>query len=553
MTSKERFEEWKKKVTNKPLLKELAKMEGDSEAIENAFYKDLEFGTGGMRGVLGVGTNCLNIYNIRKVTEGVSRAMEAKGQKSAVISHDSRIKSKVFARTTAEVFASHGFTVYIVPEESPTPFLSFAVRKLGCDMGVMITASHNPKQYNGYKLYSSNGCQVLDDEANEIISYVEKVDPFEVKTGTFRSYMKKGLISYVEKWVYGAFLNAVESQSLNEITCPLKIVYTPLNGAGFKLVPEVLYERGFKDISVVEKQGTPNGRFTTCPFRNPEKPEALRLAIKLAEEKDADLVLATDPDCDRVGIAVRHDGKYVLLTGNEVGVLLADYILGTRYARWSLPSGAVLVRTIVTTSLVDKIAADFGVEVRCVLTGFKWIGNVIEKLGAEGNADRYVFGFEESYGYLAGTHCRDKDAVVASMLIAEMTSTYKKDGKTLVDQLNLIYDKYGKYEHKNISRKFEGASGNAKMKSLMDSLRTDPITSLGGGRVVRTVDFMDQSEYDVPRSNVMLYETDNGLTVIVRPSGTEPLIKFYITASKNEAENAALFGAAVSDIDRIFA
>ena len=553
MTSKERFEEWKKKVTNKPLLKELAKIEGDSEAIENAFYKDLEFGTGGMRGVLGVGTNCLNIYNIRKVTEGVSRAMEAKGQKSAVISHDSRIKSKVFARTTAEVFASHGFTVYIVPEESPTPFLSFAVRKLGCDMGVMITASHNPKQYNGYKLYSSNGCQVLDDEANEIISYVEKVDPFEVKTGTFRSYMKKGLISYVEKWVYGAFLNAVESQSLNEITCPLKIVYTPLNGAGFKLVPEVLYERGFKDISVVEKQGTPHGRFTTCPFPNPEKPEALRLAIKLAEEKDADLVLATDPDCDRVGIAVRHDGKYVLLTGNEVGVLLADYILGTRYARWSLPSGAVLVRTIVTTSLVDKIAADFGVEVRCVLTGFKWIGNVIEKLGAEGNADRYVFGFEESYGYLAGTHCRDKDAVVASMLIAEMTSTYKKDGKTLVDQLNLIYDKYGKYEHKNISRKFEGASGNAKMKSLMDSLRTDPITSLGGGRVVRTVDFMDQSEYDVPRSNVMLYETDNGLTVIVRPSGTEPLIKFYITASKNEAENAALFGAAVSDIDRIFA
>lgn len=552
MTSIERYNEWKAKVSDKPLLRQLEKMADDPVAIENAFFKDLEFGTGGMRGVLGVGTNCLNIYNIRKVTEGVARAMDAKGGKSVAISHDSRIKSKKFARTAAEVFASHGIKVHIVPEVSPTPFLSFAVLKLGCDMGVMVTASHNPKQYNGYKLYGNTGCQVLDDESEEIIAYVNAVDPFEVKTRTFNYYVKHELISVIEPWVYGEFLNAVESQALNEVK-PLKIVYTPLNGAGYKLVPQVLYERGFDDITVVEKQGMPNGRFTTCPFPNPEKPEALRLALQKAEETGADLVLATDPDCDRVGIAVRHEGKYVLLTGNEVGVLLTDYVLGTRYVRWGLPEKAVIVRTIVTSSLVDKLAEHFGVSVIPVLTGFKWIGNVIDKLHAEGHEERFTIGFEESYGYLVGTHCRDKDAVVASMLIAEMTAFYKDEGKTLIDQLNYTYERFGKYEHRNISKKFEGASGNAKMKSLMNALRTNPISELGGGKVVRALDFLSQSEYDVPKADVMLYETDNGLTVIVRPSGTEPLIKFYITASKNEQENASLFSAAISDIDKIFA
>ena len=506
-----------------------------------------------MRGILGVGTNCLNIYNIRKVTEGVSLAMVAAGKTSVAISHDSRNMSNKFAKTAAEVFASHGIRVHIVPEESPTPFLSFAVRRLGCDMGVMVTASHNPKQYNGYKLFDDTGCQVLDDAAEEIIAYVEKVDPFEVKTRTFAYYEKQGLISYIDKWVYSAFLCEVESQSLNDAK-PLRIVYTPLNGAGFHLVPEALRDRGFNDVSVVEEQGYPDGDFKTCPFPNPEKPEALALAIKKAEKEGADLVLATDPDCDRVGIAVKHNGEFVLLTGNEVGVLLTDYVLGTKYARWGLPYGATVVRTIVTTSLVDKIAAHFGVKVVPVLTGFKWIGNVINKLGANGgNADRFVLGFEESYGYLIGTHCRDKDAVVASIMIAEMAAYYKTENRTLIDQLNSIYAMYGKYEHKNISKKFEGASGNKKMKGLMEGLRTNPITQIGGGKVVRAVDFLDQTEYDVPKADVMLYETDNGLTVIVRPSGTEPLIKFYITAAKNEEENAALFAAAVSDIDRIFA
>ncbi|HIW04020.1 MAG TPA: phospho-sugar mutase [Firmicutes bacterium] len=553
MKSIEKFEEWKRKVTDRSVLRQLEKMEGDPVAIENAFYKDLEFGTGGMRGILGAGTNCLNIYNIRKVTEGVSRYMEATDKTSVAISHDSRHMSKRFAKTAAEVFASHGIRVHIVPEESPTPFLSYSVRRLGCDMGVMVTASHNPKQYNGYKLYDETGCQVLDDAAEYIIEYVEKVDPFEVHTRSFAYYERKGLISYIDRWVYSSFLCEVETQALNDAK-PLRIVYTPLNGAGFRLVPEALHDRGFNDVSVVDEQAYPDGDFKTCPFPNPEKPEALALAIKKAEKEGADLVLATDPDCDRVGIAVRHNGEFVLLTGNEVGVLLTDYILGTRYARWSLPYGATVVRTIVTTSLVDKIAAHFGVKVIPVLTGFKWIGNVINKLGDNGgNADRFVIGFEESYGYLIGTHCRDKDAVVASVMIAEMTAYYKSIGRTLIDQLNGIYAMYGKYEHKNISKKYEGAEGNKKMRGLMESLRTQPITSIGGGKVVRTVDFLDQTEYDVPRSDVMLYETDNGLTVIVRPSGTEPLIKFYITAAKSEEENAALFAAAISDIDRRFA
>ena len=553
MKSIEKFEEWKRKVTDRSILRQLEKMEGDPVAIENAFYKDLEFGTGGMRGILGAGTNCLNIYNIRKVTEGVSRYMEATDKTSVAISHDSRHMSKRFAKTAAEVFASHGIRVHIVPEESPTPFLSYSVRRLGCDMGVMVTASHNPKQYNGYKLYDETGCQVLDDAAEYIIEYVEKVDPFEVHTRSFAYYERKGLISYIDRWVYSSFLCEVETQALNDAK-PLRIVYTPLNGAGFRLVPEALHDRGFNDVSVVDEQAYPDGDFKTCPFPNPEKPEALALAIKKAEKEGADLVLATDPDCDRVGIAVKHNGEFVLLTGNEVGVLLTDYILGTRYARWSLPYGATVVRTIVTTSLVDKIAAHFGVKVVPVLTGFKWIGNVINKLGDNGgNADRFVIGFEESYGYLIGTHCRDKDAVVASVMIAEMTAYYKSIGRTLIDQLNGIYAMYGKYEHKNISKKYEGAEGNKKMRGLMESLRTQPITSIGGGKVVRTVDFLDQTEYDVPRSDVMLYETDNGLTVIVRPSGTEPLIKFYITAAKSEEENAALFAAAISDIDRRFA
>mgnify|MGYP001851567177 FL=1 len=553
MKSIEKFEEWKRKVTDRSVLRQLEKMEGDPVAIENAFYKDLEFGTGGMRGILGAGTNCLNIYNIRKVTEGVSRYMEATDKTSVAISHDSRHMSKRFAKTAAEVFASHGIRVHIVPEESPTPFLSYSVRRLGCDMGVMVTASHNPKQYNGYKLYDETGCQVLDDAAEYIIEYVEKVDPFEVHTRSFAYYERKGLISYIDRWVYSSFLCEVETQALNDAK-PLRIVCTPLNGAGFRLVPEALHDRGFNDVSVVDEQAYPDGDFKTCPFPNPEKPEALALAIKKAEKEGADLVLATDPDCDRVGIAVRHNGEFVLLTGNEVGVLLTDYILGTRYARWSLPYGATVVRTIVTTSLVDKIAAHFGVKVVPVLTGFKWIGNVINKLGDNGgNADRFVIGFEESYGYLIGTHCRDKDAVVASVMIAEMTAYYKSIGRTLIDQLNGIYAMYGKYEHKNISKKYEGAEGNKKMRGLMESLRTQPITSIGGGKVVRTVDFLDQTEYDVPRSDVMLYETDNGLTVIVRPSGTEPLIKFYITAAKSEEENAALFAAAISDIDRRFA
>ncbi|MBP5357091.1 MAG: phospho-sugar mutase [Clostridia bacterium] len=547
----EKYNEWKEKVTDKVLKEELEKMEGNTEAIENAFYKDLEFGTGGMRGVLGVGTNCLNIYNIRKVTEGVSRYMVDKGLESAAISYDSRINSKLFAHTAAAVFASHGIKVYIVADVSPTPFLSFAVRKLNCGMGVMVTASHNPKKYNGYKLYNSTGCQILDDEAYEVVSYVEKVDPFEVKPKDDKVYIKQDLINVMESWVYGSFLNSVEAQSLNDVE-KLKIVYTPLNGAGYKLVPSVLYERGFDDITIVPEQAKPNGNFTTCPYPNPEKPEALKLALKIAKEIDADIVLATDPDCDRVGAAVKHRGDFVLITGNEMGVLLADYILGTKHVRWNLPQNGIIVTTIVSTPMAEKIADRFNIETRKVLTGFKWIGDQMNKLDADGELDRFILGFEESYGYLAGGHARDKDAVVASMLICEMTSVYLKQGKTLVDQLAELHKIYGKYENKNISKAFEGVTGAAKMQEILANLRKKPLKKLAGGTIVKFIDYMNQNEQPIPKSNVLSYETDNGLSIIIRPSGTEPLCKFYMTASAGEKENKTLFAAAEADLDKIF-
>lgn len=547
----DKFNEWKQKVTDKQLKIELEKMEGDESAIENAFYKDLEFGTGGMRGILGVGTNCLNIYNIRKVTEGVARYMDDKGLTSAAISFDSRRNSKLFAHTAAEVFASHGIKVYIVEEVSPTPFLSFAVRALKCGMGVMVTASHNPKMYNGYKLYNSTGCQILDDEAYEVVSYVEKVDPFEVKPKNEKAYVKAGLICPMEAWVYGSFLNSVESQSLNDVG-KLKIVYTPLNGAGFRLVPSILYERGFDDITIVQEQGRPNGNFTTCPYPNPEKPEALKLAVAKAKEIDADIVLATDPDCDRVGVAVKHNGEYVLISGNDMGVLLTDYILGTRYVRWGLPHDGVVITTIVSTPLAERVADRFHMQTVKVLTGFKWIGDQMNKLEDKDEIDRFIIGFEESYGYLVGSHARDKDAVVASMLICEMTSVYKMQGKTLVDQMAEMHNLYGKYENKNISRAFEGVTGAKKMQEILASLRKKPLKKFAGGKIVKTVDYLTQTEQPIPKANVISYETDNGISIIIRPSGTEPLVKFYMTAHAGEAENKKLFEAAEADIDKLF-
>lgn len=535
MTSKEKYELWLKKVSDKEVAAQLKAMKGDDKAIENAFYKDLEFGTGGLRGELGAGTNCLNVYTIRKVTQGIADCMKHYGYKKAAISHDSRINSDVFAAEVARVFAANGIKAYLTKELMPTPFLSFITRHYGADIGVMITASHNPAKYNGYKVYGSDGCQLTDARANEMIGYIEKVDPFEVKVADLKSG-----VEYVSDDVTELYLAEVKKRSVGSAE-GLKVAYSPLNGTGYKLVPEMLKRIGVAALDIVKEQGYPDGHFTTCSYPNPEKAEALKLGLELAKAKNADILIATDPDADRMGIAVKHGGGYTLMTGNEVGVLLTDFLFARRKENGTLPKNPVLVKTIVSTDLAVKVADEYGAEVHNVLTGFKYIGDVIGKLEANGEAERFVLGFEESYGYLSGSYVRDKDAVVASMLTAEMTAYYKGKGKTLVDRINEIYEKYGYYEHRLKSYEYAGAEGNAKMKELLASLRAHLPSEIGGVKVADTVDYLTQTKFDLPKSNVLRFTLENGCSLIVRPSGTEPLIKVYYTAAKTREENQKLF------------
>ena len=540
MTSKEQYEQWVKKVTEPEVKKQLEAMKGDDKAIENAFYKYLEFGTAGLRGELGAGTNCLNVYTIRKVTQGIADCMKQSGLKTAAISYDSRINSDVFAAETAKVFAANGIKAYLTKELMPTPYLSFIVRHFKADIGVMITASHNPAKYNGYKVYGSDGCQLTDARANEMIGYIDNVDPFKVTTAAIDSYVKSGKIEYVGDDIAEYYLSEVMHRAVGSAE-GLKIAYSPLNGTGYKLVPEILRRMKAETLDIVKEQGYPDGRFETCSYPNPEKPEALKLGLQLAREKEADILIATDPDADRMGIAVRHNGDYTLMTGNEVGVLLTDYVFSKKKENGTLPENPVLVKTIVSTALAAEVAREYDADVRDVLTGFKYIGDVIGKLEAKGEADRFVLGFEESYGYLSGSYVRDKDAVVASMLTASMTAHYKKQGKTLVDRITEIYEKYGYYEHKLKSYEYAGAEGNAKMKKILSDLRNNLPEKIGGMKVTDTVDYMTQTRFDLPKSNVLSFKLDNGCSLIVRPSGTEPLIKVYFTAAKTREENAALF------------
>lgn len=539
MTNKEKYELWLKKVTDAEVKAGLEKMRGDDKAIDNAFYKDLEFGTGGLRGELGAGTNCLNVYTIRKVTQGIADCMKHYGYKSAAISHDSRINSDVFAAEAAAVFAANGIKAYLTKELMPTPFLSFITRRYKADIGVMITASHNPAKYNGYKVYGSDGCQLTDKRANEMIGYIERVDPFEVKVADKEESLKHSMLEYVSDDVTQMYLAEVQKRSVGDAE-GLKIAYSPLNGTGYKLVPEILKRSKAAALDIVPQQGYPDGRFTTCSYPNPEKAEALKLGLELAAKKDADILIATDPDADRMGIAVKHGGEYVLMTGNEVGVLLTDYLFAAKKKNGTLPKNPVLVKTIVSTALAAKVAEQYGAEVHDVLTGFKYIGDVIGKLEAKGEAQRFVLGFEESYGYLSGSYVRDKDAVVASMLTAEMTAYYKKKGMTLVDRINELYVKFGCYEHKLKSYEYAGAAGNAKMKELLASLRANLPEEIGGSAVVDTVDYLTQDRFDLPKSDVLKFTMENGSSLIVRPSGTEPLIKVYFTVSLTRKENAAL-------------
>lgn len=550
MCAIENYRMWCDKVQDAEIRKQLANMKNNPTAIENAFYKELEFGTGGLRGELGAGTNCLNVLTIGKVTQGIANRMKAHGQKKVAVSCDSRIHSDLFKETVACVMAANGIHAVITRELMPTPFLSFLTREVGADFGIMITASHNHAKYNGYKVYDSDGCQLTDVLAKDLTGYIEKVDPFTVHMQSLAAYLANAMIEYASDEITEKYLACVQSQSIGSAK-GLKVAYSPLNGTGYKLVPEILHRAGVAQIDVVEEQAYPNGNFTTCPYPNPEKPDALKLGIALAEKCGSDILIATDPDADRVGTAVRHDGEYRLLTGNEVGVLLTDYILSQRKAKGTLPKRPVIATTIVSTDLAEKVAKEYGVTFYNVLTGFKYIGGVIGKLEKVEETERFVLGFEESYGYLTGSYVRDKDAVVGSMLVAEMTAYHLQHGKTLVDRIQEIYAQFGTYEHKLKSYEYPGAEGNAKMKKLLTDLRANLPTELCGSRIVKTVDYLTQKEVDLPKSNVLLFEAENGSKLVVRPSGTEPLIKVYVTAASTPEENKIILQKMIEYTDTI--
>lgn len=552
------YNEWLEKAIDDADLKaELLGISGKAAEIDDRFYKELEFGTGGLRGVIGAGTNRMNIYTVAKATQGFAEyILSSSKNPSVAISYDSRIKSDLFAKTAARVFAGNGIKVYIYKKLMPTPMLSFAVRTLNCSAGVMVTASHNPAKYNGYKAYGADGCQLDLDASRAVLDIINRVDAFKnVKYADFDESLKSGDISYIGDDVINSFLNTVKAESVRPDVCKkaqLKIIYTPLNGTGNEPVRTILKMVGINDVTVVPEQEKPDGMFPTAPYPNPEIRQAFDCALKLAATVKPDILLATDPDCDRVGIAVKDGDDYRLMTGNQVGVLLLDYIINSRRENGTLPEKPAAVKTIVTTTLADKIAKDGGCEVFNVLTGFKFIGGVITELEKKNEENRYIFGFEESYGYLSGGYVRDKDAVDASMLICEMASYYKLQGLSLLDVMEGIYRKYGFYCNLQVSFTCEGESGMERMQGIMNTLREQPPVKLGGKDVTVFSDYLAGTHKDMangkttdtnlPQSNVLAFSLSDGSSVTVRPSGTEPKIKVYIEAvskDKNSAEKHA--------------
>ena len=521
---------------NNELHQELMHIQGDAAAIEDRFYRELEFGTGGLRGILGAGTNRMNAYTVAKATQGYSNYLkQVKSEPTVAIGYDSRIHSDTFAQTAAEVFAGNGIQVYLYPRLMPTPALSFAVRDLHCDGGVVITASHNPAKYNGYKVYGSDGCQITTEAAKAIQQAIDGVDPFDnVKRVQFDEAIQSGLICYIGEDTVDRYQAAVSTASVlpDGIDKNVAIVYTPLNGAGISCVPRCLQEHGFTNITIPDEQKNPDGNFPTCPYPNPEVQEALQVGLKWAEQTLSDLLLATDPDCDRVGAAVKDGTGYTLINGNQMGVLLFDFICKMRLQNGTMPNKPVAVKTIVTTPMAAKIAAHYGVELIDVLTGFKFIGEQIGLLDKKGEENRYIFGFEESYGYLSGSFVRDKDAVNGSLLICEMFTWYKAQGKSLVDVLDELYQMYGYYESKLLSFQFEGADGFNKMQGLMAALRKERPVDIAGLSVERVIDYQ-QDETGLPKSNVVRFFLQNGAEAVVRPSGTEPKLKVYLTVVEN--------------------
>ena len=547
MTEKELYQKWLECATDDADLQtELKAIAGDDAAISDRFYRDLEFGTGGLRGVIGAGTYRMNIYTVRRA----NYVNSAYTNPSVAISYDSRIKSDVFAKAAAEVLAANGIKVHIYTELMPTPMLSYAVRAQKCSAGIMVTASHNPAKYNGYKVYGSDGCQMTIDAANAVLAEINALDIFQdVKHTDFDAAMADGMISYTPQSVIDAYYQDVLKQSLNPDLCAksgLKIVYTPLNGTGNKPVRHILSAIGIKDVTVVPEQENPDGNFTTCPYPNPEIREALECGLKLCRKVKPDLLLATDPDADRVGIAVPDGDDYALFSGNEVGAMLLEYICQQRIEKGTMPKNPIAVKTIVTTDIVNAIAKEYGVEVIDVLTGFKFIGEQIGFLEEKGEEDRYIFGFEESYGYLAGSYVRDKDAVVASMLICEMAAYYRTKGISMIEARKRMYEKYGVYVHSQHSFTFEGESGMIEMQNIMTKLRNEHPTEINGLKVVKFDDYQtsvskdlttgEKTEITLPKSNVLAFTLEQGAKVVIRPSGTEPKIKAYytVTADTNE-------------------
>lgn len=549
------YQRWVDYPLEDPALKEeLLSIKEKDDEIFDRFYQELSFGTAGLRGVLGAGTNRMNIYTVRKATQGMADYLNEKYPKSSIaISYDSRINSRLFAEETARVMAANGITAYLYDQLMPTPALSFAVRDLGCQAGVMVTASHNPAKYNGYKAYGPDGCQMTDEAAGAVLEKIGRIDIFDgVKVADFAAALSSGKIQYIKQEVIDRYLDAVEAQSIRKGICRdsgMKVVYTPLNGAGNMCVRAILERIGVKNVVPVKEQEMPDGNFPTCPYPNPEIREALQKGLDLCEIEKPDLLLATDPDCDRVGIAVPHEGSYLLLTGNEVGVLLTDYIAGSRRELGTMPQNPIVVKTIVTTSMIDRLAETHGFEVVNILTGFKYIGEQILRLEQKGEQERYIFGFEESYGYLSGGYVRDKDAVNGSMLICEMAAYYKKQGKTLADVLFGLYEKYGMHLNTQTSFTCEGATGMERMQGIMEGLRKNAPEEICGKKVLWVSDYQasvkktadSEETIHLPKSNVVEYGLQGNNVIVVRPSGTEPKIKVYfMVQGQNRAEAQAL-------------
>lgn len=538
----ERYRLWMERSCEEPeLFDELQAVKADPAAIQDRFYRDLEFGTGGLRGVLGAGTNRMNVYTVAKATQGYSSYLNRTADKPSVaIAYDSRVHSEDFARTAASVFAGNGIKVHLYPKLMPTPSLSFAVRDLKCSGGVVITASHNPAQYNGYKVYGADGCQITVQAAKEIQAEIDKVEPFrDVKRAELDTALAEGLVSWIGEDTVERYLAAVGTASVlpEDIPRDVSIVYTPLNGAGISCVPRCLREHGFSRITIPTEQERPDGRFPTCPYPNPEVREALEVGLRWAEKTGSELLLATDPDCDRVGAAVRDKAGYTLISGNEMGVLLLDFLCKMRRRNGTMPDRPVAVKTIVTTPMAAKAAEYYGVELVDVLTGFKFIGEQIGLLERAGETERYLFGFEESYGYLSGSFVRDKDAVNASLLICEMFAWYKAQGKSLLEVLDELYRAYGFYESRLLSFSFEGEEGFSRMVGLIQSLREQPPGEIEGYAVEKIVDYQSDPT-GLPRSNVLRFFLSGGQEAVVRPSGTEPKLKVYLTALGQSREGS---------------